>query len=172
VSEHTFEGLLMTIIDTHREAAERNRRAWRRAALAFVLGVLAVGIARAETFPVMFSWSYPQPVPAHVIFELFVRPCATCNFEAIERTRSLAVSQSHDYTQLQPDSFVVVRDQRSGQELERLSAVQGRIDARLLPALRACRMGNPCPGAGAMQRMLRTDGERDREGRANPRIIP
>ena len=135
-------------------------------------GLLWMSKAMAEEWPVSFSWSYPQPVPEHVVFELHVKPCSTCDFEAVETTRMLAVSRSYDYDALQTGSYVVVLDIRSGEEIGRLPALQGRIDSRLLPALRECRMGGDCPGSGTMQRLLREDRERAvPRDRVAPRVI-
>jgi hypothetical protein len=134
-------------------------------------GLLWMSKAMAEEWPVVFSWSYPQPVPEHVRFELRVQPCSTCDLEAVETTRMLAVSRSYDYDALQ-GSHVVVLDIRSGAEIGRLPALQTRLDARLLPALRECRMGGDCPGSTAMREMLREDGERAMpRDRVEPRVI-
>ena len=127
---------------------------------ALMLGLLWMSKAMAEEWPVTFSWSYPQPVPEHVVFELHVKPCPTCDFEPVETTRALAISRSYNYDALQAESHVVVLDARTGEPIEQIPALQGRIDSRLLPALRACRMGGDCPGSGAMQRLLRQDRER------------
>lgn len=139
---------------------------------AICVGAVFAQRAIAEEWPVSFSWSYTQPVPEHVAFELYVRTCSTCDFEAAETTRRLAVSRSYDYDALQPGSYVAVLDIRTGEEIERIPALQTRLDARLLPALRACRMGGDCPGAGAMQRLLREDGKRAvPRDRVAPRVI-
>ena len=140
-----------------------------------MIGLLWVSKAMAAEWPVQYSWLYPQPVPEHVRFALFVRPCDSCPHEAAEQTRALAVTQSHDYARLQHDAYVVVRDTRSGAEIARLTVAQTRLDARLLPALRECRVGGPCPGPSAMRDVLRQDRERAGESvrpRAEPRVMP
>lgn len=130
------------------------------------LGLLWVSRAMADEWPVMFSWSYPQPVPEHVRFELRVQPCHTCDLETAGTTGALALTRSYDPDALQCGSFVIVRDSRSGSEIGRLPAVQLRIDQRLMPALRACRLGGDCPGPSAMREMLR-----DHRERVMPRIV-
>jgi hypothetical protein len=135
-------------------------------------GLLWMSKALADEWPVVFSWSYPQPVPEHVRFELRAQPCPTCDFETAETTRMLAVSRSYDYDALQTGSHVVVRDIRTGAEIGRLPALQTRLDPRLLPALRECRMGGECPGSTAMRKMLRPDGQRAMpRDRVAPRVI-
>lgn len=122
-------------------------------------GLLWMSKAMAEEWPVQFSWQYPQPVPEHVRFELRLQPCDTCDFVSVDATRSLSVTRSYDYDALQCGSHVIVRD-RAGAEIGRIPAAQTRIDARILPAMRECRMGGECPGPSAMRAMLRPDGER------------
>jgi hypothetical protein len=115
-------------------------------------------------WPVMFSWNYRQPVPEHVEFELVVRPCAECPLTKIASVGNLAHVASFDYAKLQQGAFVIVRNVDNGAEIERLPVTQGRIPDGLMPQVRQCRMGGACPGAGALQRMLRADGERAVQG--------
>jgi hypothetical protein len=61
---------------------------------------------------------------------------------------------------------------RAGAEIGRIPAAQTRLDPRLLPALRTCRMGGDCPGNEAMRQMLREDGQRAGErDRVEARVI-
>lgn len=134
--------------------------------------MLSTFTVNAETWPVQFSWDFTQPVPPNVEFELRVQPNEACDFKPASTTRNLVVTSQCDYDTLKQGSVVVVRDSRTGAEIEQIKAYQIRLDTRLMPALRECRMGGKCPGPSAMRDVLRENGERAvSRDRVEPRAI-